>query len=57
MHHQALVYGLVLAVTAPDDNKAQEALRLAQSIAEGMTNAEVRAAQKEAESVLAELSA
>ena len=34
---QALTQCLVLAITAPDDNKAQRASQLAEQIAQGLT--------------------
>lgn len=51
--HDALVQALVLAVTAPDDERSAQAVALGEKIAAGMTEVEVARAKREAEGVLA----
>jgi hypothetical protein len=38
---QALTQALILAITAPDDDRAHHAARLAESIAQGLDSAQV----------------
>jgi len=38
---QALTKALILAITAPDDNRANQAARLAESIAQGLNSDQV----------------
>ena len=38
---QALTKALILAITAPDDDRADQAARLAESIAQGLNDAQV----------------
>lgn len=45
---EALIFGLYLALTAPTDEKAQEAAALAEEVAVGMTEAEVDYAKDQA---------
>jgi hypothetical protein len=47
--YEALVLALELAVTAPTEEKSSQALAMAESIAQGMTEIEVMRAKKEAE--------
>lgn len=48
-NHEALVLALELAVAAPTEEKSSQALAMAESIAEGMTEIEIMRAKKEAE--------
>ena len=50
--YDALVEALRLAVTASDDDKSQECVEIAESIAANLTELEVARAQKEAESLI-----
>ena len=50
---QALALALALAITAPTDEKAAEAVELADGIAAGMTAEEVAAAKDAAEELAA----
>ena len=47
--YDALVGALTLAITAPTDEKAQKAARLAECFAGGLSRHEVERAKKEAE--------
>lgn len=51
---QALVSALVLAVTAPSEEKASEALAIAQGLAESLSEHEVARATRDAEKILNE---
>lgn len=51
---QALVAALVLAVTAPSEEKASEALAVAQSLADSLSEHEVARAKREAGQFLSE---
>ena len=51
-NYDALVTALWLAVTAPDDDKSDECVDIAESIASNLTELEVARAQKEAESLI-----
>lgn len=51
---QALVSALVLAVTAPSEKKASEALAIAQGLAESLSEHEVARATRDAEKILNE---
>jgi hypothetical protein len=53
--YNAVVVGLVLAVTAPTEKKAKDALGLAESLATQLTAREVAKAKKHAEAILASL--
>lgn len=46
-HYEAFVSGLLLAVTAPTDEKSQDALELAESIAGYLTDAQVEQAKSD----------
>ena len=46
--YDALVEALRLSITAPDDDKAQECIEIAESIASNLTELEVARAKKEA---------
>ena len=50
--YEALVLALELAVTAPTEAKSKDALSIAESIAQSMTEIEVMRAKKEAENNL-----
>lgn len=52
-HYDALVQALVLAVIAPDEQKAQAALKLAESVAAGLKPKQVTRAKRAAEEILA----
>tara|TARA_B100000161_G_C33246181_1_gene279307 strand:+ start:300 stop:479 length:180 start_codon:yes stop_codon:yes gene_type:complete len=47
--YDALVGALTLAITAPTEEKAQKAVRLAECFAAGLSRHEVERAKKEAE--------
>lgn len=49
---EALILALVLSVTAPTEEKGQECLKIAQSIARNLSPNQVKQAQKEAERIL-----
>ena len=49
---QALVAALVLAVTAPSEEKASEALAIAEGLAGGLSEHEVARAKRDAEKIL-----
>ena len=49
---EALTLALVLSVTAPTEEKGQQCLKIAQSIARNLSPEEVKRAQKEAERIL-----
>ena len=49
--YDALVEALRLAVTASDDDKSQECVEIAESIAANLTELEVARAKKEAQSL------
>ena len=49
---QALTQCLVLAITAPDDQKAQQAAELAEQIAHGLTKKQVNKCKKQALEIL-----
>ena len=51
-NYDALVTALWLAVTASDDDKSDECLDIAESIARNLSETEVLRAQKEAESLI-----
>lgn len=51
--YDALVDALVLAVTAPTDEKAGQATALAEQFASGMSEVEVARAKRDAENILA----
>ena len=51
---QALVAALVLAVTAPSEGKASDALAIAQGLADSLSEHEVARAKREAEHILAQ---
>ena len=46
-HYEAFVYGLLLAVTAPTEEKSNEALELAESIAGHLTDDQVEQAKSD----------
>ena len=50
----ALTQCLVLAITAPDDQKAQQASELAEQIAQGLTKKQVNQCKKKALELLEE---
>ena len=45
---QALTKALILAITAPDDDRANQAARLAESIAQGLNFAQVEQCKAQA---------
>ena len=51
-NYDALVTALWLAVTAPDDDKSDECVDIAASIARNLSETEVLKAQKESESLI-----
>ena len=53
-HYEALLSGLVLAVTAPTDDKAQEVVEMCEVIASHLSEHEIRRARNEAEQILRE---
>ena len=46
--YDALVLALILAINAPDDAKADECAYMAEQIAQGLSELEVKRAQKDA---------
>ena len=53
-HYEAFRMGLWLAVTAPTDTQASDALRMAESIAGHLKDDEIERAKSEVESLLKE---
>lgn len=53
-HYEALLSGLVLAVTAPTDDKAQEVVEMCEVIASHLSEHEIRRAQREVEQMIRE---
>jgi hypothetical protein len=53
--YDALVEALRLSIIAPDDDKAQECIEIAESIAANLTELEVARAKKEAVSLIEEI--
>ena len=53
-HYEAFRMGLWLAVTAPTDTQASDALRMAESIAGRLSDDEIERAKSEVESLLKE---
>ena len=51
---QALTQALILAITAPDDDMAHHASRLAESIAQGLNHAKVEQCKADALAILGE---
>jgi hypothetical protein len=53
-HYEALCNGLLLAVTAPTNNKAQEVAEMCNVIASHLSEHEIKRAQREVEQLLQE---
>ena len=53
-HYEALRNGLLLAVTAPTDDKAQEVVEMCEVIASHLSEHEIKRAQREVEQMLQE---
>jgi hypothetical protein len=51
---QALTQALILAITAPDDDRAHHASRLAESIAQGLNHAQVEQCKLDALEIIGE---
>lgn len=51
---QALTKALILAITAPDDDRANQAARLAESIAQGLNDAQVEQCKLDALEMIGE---
>ena len=47
-HFDALVLALQLAITAPDDDKAQECIKHAEQLAQGFSEIDVERAKRQA---------
>ena len=53
-HYEALRDGLLLAVTAPTDDKAQEVAEMCEVIASHLSEHEIKRAKREAEQLIRE---
>jgi|13_taG_2_1085334.scaffolds.fasta_scaffold29953_3 hypothetical protein len=53
-HYEAFLNGLLLAVTAPTDDKAQEVAEMCEVIASHLSEHEIKRAQREAEQLIRE---
>ena len=53
-HYEAFRMGLWLAVTAPTDTQSNDALRMAESFADHLSDDEIERAKSEVESLLKE---
>jgi hypothetical protein len=51
---QALIKALILAITAPDDDRANQAARLAESIAQGLNSDQVEQCKLDALGMIGE---